>query len=254
MRHLGRASIALGLITCLAASGAWAGTASVGGSAQPIPEPGATTPVLGQQYTVKLALTNSSVSTGAGTNGPIAVNIQASASFPLPEAEIVLATDTLGTETPGVVGFVPAPGNGCVSNVACVTGCALGTAGTCVAGTCSNVAGRPCSNNGQCDLTNHVVIGVSGCSIAAGGALDLATIRVQQLATPLAFLMGGRATYKGSTGTCVASVCSNSNGRSCTVNADCSFSTTPGLAQGTSSSPEPARFVRHLPVASGSIS
>ena len=47
------------LLVLLGAATAWAGTASVGGSAQPIPT--VTNPVLNQQYDVTLALSNTSV-------------------------------------------------------------------------------------------------------------------------------------------------------------------------------------------------
>jgi parallel beta-helix repeat protein len=191
---------------------AQSGTATVGGAAQPVPS--TPTPVLGEEYTVLLRLTNTSSSLVPGNEGrAIAVDVLSqSPGFPPPEASIVLATNLTGTELPGTVTFLPQAGNGgCVSKAACVTSCAA----------------DPLNSN-------RVLIGVSNCTLGASATLDLATIRVRQDLTPSIFLMQGRATYRGSTGTCGGFLCSNSPGHTCTSALNCDFSSLPGLGAGTS--------------------
>src|SRR5262252_8435135 len=221
--------IAVAVAASMAASLAQAAAPSLGGTAKPIASTG--TPAPGDTLTLTLNVINNST---ADTGAPMDVNILSSATFGPPEAQMTLAVQpNTNIELPGTLTFVPTGGNGCLSNAACVTGCS--SAGTCVAGFCSGAPTIACSTlNDICP--NRVIVGVSGCSIAAAGMVNLATVNVQfqsQPPFPNAFVTLGSTDLKGTSGTCVATKCTNAPNFTCSTNANCNFSTLPGQATGS---------------------
>jgi hypothetical protein len=185
---------------------ALAASGSVGGATLPVPS--VTQPVLNQQYNVDLTLFNTSVSNEPFPNlfKPITVDVNS--------VILSLACDNPACGTvQNYVSYVDPGGNGCVSNNACVTSCTpIGT--------------------------NQVQFNLNNCSIAPGGSLDLATVRVQQdVITGIPnneFLMVGNANYQGTAGVCSSGTCDNTIDHSCTVSdPDCNWASLSGSGAGS---------------------
>lgn len=192
----------------------WAATGALGGAVSPTPAD--STPALNQQYNVDVTLFNTSVSTQG-------VNIGTLIDVDVTSAILKLACDDPGcVSLQNYVSYVNPGGNGCVISDSCVTSC------------------TPIGSN-------QVQFNLNNCSIGYGGALALATVRVQQDATPPSFIMRGEASYNGTTGTCVgapAGICDNADpsidsvpppGHNCTGTPpdDCDWSTLAATAGGT---------------------
>ncbi len=209
------AALTLVLLVLVGAGLAWGATGSIGGSANPLPEN--SSPALNDVYNVGLEISNTSKSTSQPPNPGTGMLNQKNIMVNVTSAEFILACSgspcdpTDGNQTPGVVTFFPTTPNTCeAGSDPCVTACTVDGTG------------------------NIVTVTTTGCTLNPGqaGAL-LAIIRVKQTATPGTFVMGGRASYQGTAGTCVSGVCNNvATPNSCTTNADCNFTVATGDATG----------------------
>jgi hypothetical protein len=185
---------------------AWAANGAMGGGVTVTPlDP---TPALNQQYNVDVTLFNTSVSTqGAGFGLGIEVDVSS--------AILNLSCDDSSCASPqSYVSYVNPGGNGCVASDPCVTSC------------------TPIGSN-------QVQFNLNNCTIGPLGFLDLATVTVQQDATPLSFFMRGEADYDGTAGTCVGAptgTCDNAEaGHTCTGTPpeDCDWASLTATAGGS---------------------
>lgn len=184
----------------------WAATGALGGAVSVTPSD--STPSLNQQYNVDVTLFNTSVSTQG-------VNIGRLIEVDVNSAILNLACDDPAcVSVQNYVSYVNPGGNGCIANDSCVTSCTpIGT--------------------------NQVQFNLNNCNIGPGGSLALATVRVQQDATPPSFIMRGESDYAGTAGTCVGAptgTCDNAEaGHTCTGSApdDCNWSLLVATAGGT---------------------
>ncbi len=210
------AALTLVLLLLVGAGLAWGATGSIGGSANPLPDN--PTPALNDVYNVGLEISNTSKSTSQPPNPGTGLLNQKNIAVNVTSAEFILACSgspcdpTDGNQTPGVVTFFPTtPGQCEAGSDPCVTACTVDGTG------------------------NIVTVTTSGCTLDPGEAgVLLAIIRVKQTATPGTFVMGGRATYQGTAGTCVSGACDNvATPNSCTVSdPDCNFTAVTGDATG----------------------
>jgi len=206
---------------------AWAATAAVGGSV--LPNPSQPSPVLGQQYTVTISLTNASISTeGANTGLGISVNVNST--------QLTLACQDANCTIP-LGGTVTLMSGTCTGGSNAGAGCALNT--DCDSNVCTPLANgcvssNPCVTSCSPSGNNAVVFVLNNCVLEPFAGMTLATIRVRQDQTPLQFVMRSTANYQGSAGTCASNQCGNAEpGHTCTTNADCDFSANAFTATGT---------------------
>jgi hypothetical protein len=209
------APVLLALLLMLTPGLAWAQpTGTISGAASPFPSN--SHPQVGDNYNVRMSVTNTSQSS-AGAFFSVVIQAEPPA-LPEPAARFILDCNVsncaIGTGGTAVV-FDPTVAGQCESGSAsCVTGCTAGT--------------DPVSGSNTVEITTD-----GTCML---GALtnnpSFATARVRQVAAPASFFMRASAGLRGSTGTCNAGLCSNTGivQQACGVDSDCNFSTLTGTA------------------------
>jgi hypothetical protein len=187
---------------------AWAATGAMGGAVSVTPSD--STPALNQQYSVDVTLFNTSLST-EGTYVGLTIDADVTSAI-----LNLSCDDSLCVSPQNYVSYVNPGGNGCAASDPCVTSC------------------TPIGSN-------QVQFNLNNCNIAPGGFLDLATVTVQQDATPITFFMRGEIDLVGTAGTCVGTdpdpdnnQCDNAQaGHGCSDDAGCDWSQLTGTGGGT---------------------